>query len=273
MLPLQHFILLICCCFLTCSALQCLTNCSHTFTFDTPFTVPSKCNQLASAGKCRVDITFWYYLQEYVVSFQAVSSNTIISTDNQRSTMIEIKQNISYFFYYGISHTCNDRDYCSQEFTPAAVREIIDRQINYVSIVNELRPLVLAAIQPTNNTNLDCFDSNGNVQQCATETNHITCVISDKLIENEINRSCTNDIHVKLGYLNISDSGSYAEFNINCNRPLCNGQSTLKAVKDIMFKYDVTRTPEGRLNNGSQFTKISAWLMMIMIVSLLTNLK
>lgn len=268
MIPFQRFILLICCCFLTCNALQCLTNCWHTYNFTTPFNVPSQCNQVVSAGKCRVDFTFWYYLQEYVVDFNAESSNTIISTDNQRTTMIEIKQNVSYLFYYGISHACQNKDYCSQDFAQAAVREIIDRKINYISIVNELWPLVLAVSQSANSTDLDCFDSNGNVRQCVTATNYGTCTISDKLTENQIIRSCDNDMHATLSYLSISDSGSDATSNINCNRPLCNEYSALKAIKDIMFKYKVTKTPEGRLNNGSQFIKnicLALWWLWLLV--------
>ncbi|CAF1048657.1 unnamed protein product [Adineta steineri] len=272
MLLIQRFILLIGCCFLNCNALQCSTNCSYTFNFDTPFNVPSRCNQQVSAEKCRVQLTFWYYLQEYVVNFEAEPSKTIISTDNQRTTMIEIKPTESFFFYYGISHTCTNGDNCAQEFAQIAVYEIIERQINYLAIVNELRPLILTAPQSANDSDLACFNSNENVQQCAIANIHGTCTISDKLIENEIIQSCSNDMHTKLSYLNISDSGSHATFNINCNRPLCNGQLTLKAVKDIMFKYNVTLSPQGRLNNGSQFIKISSGLMMIIVVTILINL-
>ena len=34
---------------------------------------------------------------------------------------------------------------------------------------------------------------------------------------------------------------------VGCNRSLCNDNSTLKAVKDIMLKYNVTVTLDGRL--------------------------
>ncbi|CAF1287145.1 unnamed protein product [Rotaria magnacalcarata] len=166
---------------------------------------------------------------------------------------------------YDIHHGCTDRNDCAQDFARATITEMIKRKINYLSIISELRPLVSADSQSQNTTNLVCFDSKETASQCATATNLGSCVISDKLIENEIIYYCNNDIHAKLGYLNISDSGSYATFDIHCNRPLCNGQLALKAGKDILFKYGLTKTPEGRLNSSSQLIKISVWL----IISLL----
>ncbi|CAF1509594.1 unnamed protein product [Didymodactylos carnosus] len=168
---------------------------------------------------------------------------------------------------YDIHHVCKDRGDCAQEFARTTITEMLKRQINYLSIVSELRPLVLVDPQSPNNTDLVCFDPKENVRQCAIATNRGSCVISDKLTENEITRYCNNDMQAMLGYLNISDLGSSATFDVHCTRPLCNGHLTLKAVKDILFKYGLTKTPEGRLNNGSQCIKISIWL----IVSLLTN--
>ncbi|UJR11764.1 hypothetical protein I4U23_015945 [Adineta vaga] len=265
MLLFQRFILLICCCFLTCNALHCITNCSHTFSFDTPFNVPSQCNQMVSANKCRLDIIFWYYLQEYVVAFKAEPSNTIISADNQHNIVINILPTTSYYFKYAIHYACTERSDCVQDFARITITEMLARQINYLSVVSELRPLVSVDPQSPNNSNLICFDSKENLHQCANRTNPGSCFISDKLTENEIIRYCDNGPQAKLGYLNISDSGSHATFDVHCNRSLCNEHSTLKAVKDILFKYRLTKTPDGRLNNDSQFIKLSVWLIVILL--------
>ncbi len=60
------------------------------------------------------------------------------------------------------------------------------------------------------------------------------------------------------------------EFNFQCNRSLCNDQSTLRDVKRIMFKYNITKTLDGRLNHGSRFI-LSISLLIMMIFSLLFN--
>ncbi|CAF3631270.1 unnamed protein product [Rotaria socialis] len=265
MLPFKCFILLICYCFLACNALQCITNCSYTLSFGIPFDVPVQCSQVASAGKCHVVVTFWYYLQEYVVTLNAGSSNTISSSDNQRHAMFEVRPTDSYYFKYDIHHACKDRNDCAQDFARAAITEMIQRKIDYQSIISELRPLVSADSQSENTTNLVCFDSEETTSQCAVATNLGSCVIADKLIEKEITYYCNTGMHARLGYLNISDSGSFATFDIHCNQSLCNELSTLKAAKSILFKYGLTETPEGRLNNSSQLIKISVWL----IISLL----
>jgi hypothetical protein len=223
---------------------------------------------VASAGKCRVEFTFWYYLQEYVVAFTAEPSDTIISTDNQRHSMFEVRQNMSYYFKYDIHHVCKDRNDCAQDFARTTITEMLTRQINYLSIITEVRPLVLIDPQSPNTTDLACFDAKENVGQCAVPTKGGSCVISDNLLENGITSYCKNDTRTSLAYLNITDTGSYATFDVHCDRPLCNGQTTLKAAKDILFKYGLTKTPEGRLNNGSQFIKISIWLIVSLLIIL-----
>ncbi len=51
---------------------------------------------------------------------------------------------------------------------------------------------------------------------------------------------------------------------MHCNRTLCNGNSTLKAVKELMFKYNITKTLDGRLNDDGSTFIISISLIIIM---------
>jgi hypothetical protein len=62
------------------------------------------------------------------------------------------------------------------------------------------------------------------------------------------------------------DLGNYASFSIKCNRSLCNGPVTSQAVKEIVFKYNITKTIEGRLNNGLCLSLSSIFLIFNMIL-------
>jgi hypothetical protein len=68
-------------------------------------------------------------------------------------------------------------------------------------------------------------------------------------------------------YINTHHSdANYASFNVHCNRSLCNTQSTLQAAKELMFKYNVIKTPDERLDGSRLIISTSLTIMMIFLL-------
>jgi len=150
--------------------------------------------------------------------------------------------------------------------------EILQKQFNFHEIINELRPLILSSPLTSNNSILTCYDSKENVGQCGTTAKHGLCIISHEIVRN---RSCIAEVKADEVPVSIYQYSNYASFDVHCNRSLCNNNSILQNVKDIMFKYNVTTALDGRLVEsiegcGSKLMA-SILLMIIMIFGLLSD--
>jgi hypothetical protein len=253
-------------------ALQCTTNCSYTLNLTSPFVIPESCNQTVSAGRCKFQLTVWYNNNYSKVAFTAESS-TYISNEHLHS-MLQIADDSSVALSYSLDYECKDKDNCAKEFARNKASDILKRpKINYRAIHTELMPL-LSSLPSTGNVDLQCFNSNENVRQCAIATKRGVCEASHQLIEKKATtRSCDNELKGSEKYVSMYDSGKYAVFSIKCNRSLCNGPMTMQAVKEIMFKYNVTKTMEGRLNSGLRRTLSSTFRMLIIVYLLLNQLQ
>jgi hypothetical protein len=186
--------------------------------------------------------------------------------------VLELDSFGSNTLFYSSNHECKNKDDCAREFAINNAPEILRQPIiDYKSIAAELKPLLLAA-PSAENTDLVCFDSNENIRQCSISTIYGECKSSDYLTEKKkIIRSCDNEKYGLKKYVSIYDSGSFSTFDFQCNRSLCNGHMTMEAVKNIMFKYNVTKTMEGRLKNNSLKLKLSKIILMLIIICLLLN--
>ena len=123
--------------------------------------------------------------------------------------------------------------------------------IDCKSIAFELKPLLISS-PSAENSDLVCFSSDANIRQCSIATRPGECKLSDHLTKkNEITYTCDNEKYGFKKYVSIYDSGKYATFDFQCNRSLCNGHMTMEEVKKILFKYNVTKTLEGRLRSHS----------------------
>ncbi|CAF1294018.1 unnamed protein product [Rotaria sp. Silwood1] len=124
---------------------------------------------------------------------------------------------------------------------------------------------------------INCYDSNENERQCGTLAQRGSCVISHNIFQDKIDRSCDDKMLSSLVSVNIIQSPSSATFIVYCNQALCNTNSTLQKVKDIMFQYNVTATSDGRLidveyvGNYESKLMISIPLMIMIIFGLLSN--
>lgn len=181
-----------------------------------------------------------------------------MSIDTDRSSNIVVGDNRHKFdmslsgglFLYEIHYACKNTDDCARDWITKATNEILPRQLNISAIVNELIPLLLNSSPTANNAILECYDSNSNISKCGTAEQHGVCFITHSMETglDSIKHQCIYTPAIKLTSVSIFQSDYSANFYVGCNRSsLCNDNSTLKAVKKLMFEYNVTATLDGRL--------------------------
>jgi hypothetical protein len=254
--------------FLPCHALQCTTNCSYTYNLTEPFNIPDRCNQIVSAGKCVAYLRFSYDTQTYNVQFLVSSSIYVSGADNTRSAYLNLVSTTSPDLQYKISYECKNKDDCARDLARNGANDMLQRRLQFREIVNEVTPLILSPSNASNNYNLICYDSNDNEFQCGTSAKPALCIISDIFHQNAMNRSCAVPMQPNEVFVSMYQSESnYGTFDVQCNRSLCNVIQTLQAVKNVMFKYNVTITSDGRLmENGSMINYGSKLMICVLFV-------
>jgi hypothetical protein len=248
-------------------ALQCTTNCSFSLSVNEPFEIPDHCNQMTSAAICESRISIWSSIYLYI-TLDASTSNTGGGDSYYASVGLSSYGSITYS--YSIDHRCNNKDDCGREFAMNKIPSILNRPaIDLEALKNELSPLLSSNLSLAV-ADLLCFDSNQNVRQCAVVSKPGVCESSDLISKRtKTTRSCNRDSIEIFGaepYIGMFDMGSYVSFSIKCNRSLCNGPMTSQAVKEILFKYNITKTLDGRLNNGFRLSLSSLFLMLNIII-------
>lgn len=245
------------------SALVCTTNCSFLYNLSTPFSVPDRCNQLISAGKCTGNIAFWYDHGFYQVFLRADPSSSIDPSENDRYVVLDLAVVSLSTFSYSIDRACTDRDDCARHLITDVANEMLKKNYDYLAALDDLKPLITAPSSIFQDSNLQCYDSNETIRTCSTSPQTSSCVIIDKINEKKLSMTCETQLYAGNAYVSIYQSTiDDASFDVHCNRSLCNTRSTLDAVKDVVFKYGITVTPDGRLTNGSTAV-ISTWLLII----------
>ncbi len=249
-------------------ALQCTTNCYFSITFGSLFEIPEKCNETVSAKRCEVYLSISYDFNYTFVMISAVPYNSAL--DDTHHAMVQLTEYGSIIFSYSITRYCNKKDDCARELAFTSMFEILNRPfINYQGMKDELFSL-LSSNFSMGNTDVTCFDSNENVRECGIGTKPGVCQLNQQLIGRKtLTRSCDNKLLIKYQDINIYDSGNLASFTITCNRSLCNGPMTFQAVKELMFKYNITKTIDGRLNHGLRLSL--SYSIFILLISLLIS--
>ncbi len=239
--------------------------------------IPNECNQLISAGKCLATLRLWYNRGEYDVSLQADPSSFIDSFDNTRDVLLQILTNFEYITY-DINRACNDTDDCARDLIKNGTNEMLQRQVNYTGIMDEIRPLISGPSLTPDDPNLNCYDSNQNISPCGTSIKPGSCIILNAILKKTMSVRCDTSAAIGNAYISIDQSdNNYASFNVHCNRSLCNSHSTLQTAKELMFKYSITATLDGRLvdtgtivNDGSKLM-VSILLMIMIFLGLLSD--
>lgn len=236
--------------FYSSSALRCTTNCSFSADFTTPFSIPDHCDQLIEAEKCVGNVAFWFNLDKYNVNLEADdSSSSMGPEENRHSVLLDLSSNTPGFFSHSIDRACNDRDDCARDLITDMTNEMLQRDYNHTTILAELQPLISDSIVTPYDYELQCYNSQHNVEECGTPLAMGSCLIINKISHNKISLQCNTeifprDIHVII-YEEIHDH--CATLHIQCNGSLCNTRSTLREVKEVLYRHGVTVTPDGRL--------------------------
>ncbi|CAF0715209.1 unnamed protein product [Adineta steineri] len=245
-------------------ALQCTTDCYFQSNLSTTFEIPKSCNQIILAKNCGIRMSFSYSPYYSSLSFNLQHSN--YSLGDFYSASVELSDGGSFDFYYSIDHTCNHKDDCAIEFANNNIRNILRRlDFNHADLIRELSPLLSTNVS-IETSDVACFDSNERVRQCGIVTKPGLCQAAQQLTgRQKTNRTCNYESYRGEKSVSIYDFGSFASFSITCNRSLCNGPMTQQAIKEIMFKYNITKTIGGRLNNGLRLSLSSTFLLSIIV--------
>ncbi|UJR14439.1 hypothetical protein I4U23_001436 [Adineta vaga] len=136
--------------------------------------------------------------------------------------------------------------------------EILKQTYGANATIQELLPLATRSPLSSNNTDLVCFTSINTVQQCAIVKKIDICVILHQFNQkNSITHSCDRNETTGSPVVTIYHSDTYSSFKLDCHQPFHNGDLTFAPIKDIVYKYNVTKTRHGRLVNHSSTFVIS----------------
>ncbi|CAF1390606.1 unnamed protein product [Adineta ricciae] len=246
------------------SALQCTVDCSFKSDLDTPFEIPKSCNQSQSSIQCAFRMSYWYHRYYSYLSFEIGQANG--SSGMYHSTGVRFSNDGSLSFDYSVSHLCDHSDDCAIEFATKTMSGLLQRlKFNYTTLGEELWPL-LASSSPIEDADLSCFDSDENIRQCGLVTRPGICQGAQRLRRNSrTNRGCNNQLYGNDKSVTAYDFGNFGSFEIRCNRSLCNGPLTFQAVKDVMFKYNITKTVDGQLSQGIRHSLSFIFVILIII--------
>ena len=257
----KTYILLFLLSFWSCEALQCTTNCSYSYNSSTSFIYPEKCNQIVSAGKCRANLAFLFDTQDYFFSLSSSSTSTVFASNNQRRGLLQISsQSRKVWFSHYVDIECKDKDDCARDLAIKISNELTQRKYDFSKLVNQLEEYMIG---PKQIRRLNCYDSNEKGQLCAELPTQGSCVLENQIKSNKMTRSCRIASGKPEISIRMHQDSTIATFELLCHRDLCNTKGTLNAVKEILFRNNITQTPDGRLT-GSTF-QISFFLLLSMI--------
>ena len=242
------------------SSIQCLTDCSNTLgNLSSPLIIPSTCNQTVTAASCQIFLIIDYIQGSLFYSFTTFS---FIPVDKETNSIIfRFNPNNSTSFTSQFTYACYDKDNCSSIYAKTFNYSIYNHQL----LRTELESLLVSRT----NDDVACFYSKQDIRQCKIPTIQGACSYSQVLLGNKrLTQSCTNTNDSLVNQIQIYDSYRSAKFDYQCNRSLCNGYLTASELKRILFKYNVTKTLDGRLllNTSARLTYSFFILLIICIL-------
>ncbi|CAF1398154.1 unnamed protein product [Adineta steineri] len=191
------------------------------------------------------------------------SASTIYNSNNQRRGKLQVMDSTTISFTHYVDIACKDKDDCAKDLAIKITNEILQRRVDFSKILNELAPFMIGPPLTMQNRQLNCYNSKEKAEVCVEYPDQGSCALENTITKNKLTRSCQPSRHQPEISIRMYQDPSTATFDILCTRNLCNTQSTLNSIKDILFRYNVTQTPDGRLT-GSRF-QVSAFLILIMI--------
>ncbi|UJR29181.1 hypothetical protein I4U23_010395 [Adineta vaga] len=250
------------------STLQCTINCSFKSELNSLFEIPNSCNETSLSKLCTFRMSYWYHKYYSYLSFDFDRSNS--SSVKYYSTSIRLADDGSIGFDYTISHQCDQTDDCAMKFAKTNIPNLLRRlNFNYTDLRDELWPLLVSKTS-IDDVDLSCFDSKANIRQCALVKKPGLCQATQQLRgRKRMDRSCNQQLFSNEKTVSMFDFGSFANLELKCNRSLCNGPMTFDTVKEILFKYNITKTIDGQLNQGIRCYSLSFLVFVLISIHLL----
>lgn len=203
--------------------LECLTNCTiGPLSFGQPFRIPyGECSQRISKNLCSISLKFNYQQQTYVAQFGTypISNDYIYITNGP-------------YLSYTIDYTCSDESDCVISYAEFLYDEMVSRNYNAERIYGQI---ALYIENPSRDEPLRCYDMKNEIITCLPDE---ICSLEYNQNENQIQaRGCVTSDLVRIAFY---DSGSFAYFDIHCDKDLCNDILTYSYIQTIFVNNDLT---------------------------------
>lgn len=230
-------------------ALQCVSNCSITNAFGVPFTIPDgQCQQRASLDDCGVSIDFRYDQRQYTVKF-----------DNNWLASDYIYISPASYFSYEIRYVCSKDTNCVVSYAQSRVPEMVARNYSAESINRELEQYIR---NPARNGPIQCYDLSMNNITCDAKSR---CHMKFDMKEKKVTERGCDSLLGSLTTVYLFDGNALPSLTVDCNRDICNDDTTLTQVKGVLHKYGLTNA-DGRMIAGATKGFLSSLLMVLSLL-------
>ena len=216
-------------------ALECLTNCTvGPFSFSQPFYIPyGQCLQRVSKNYCSISLKFNYKEQTYVAHFETypITNDFIYVTSGP-------------YLSYTIDYTCSNDASCAASYAEDLYDEMVSRNSDAARIYGQIALYIenSAREQP-----LRCYDLNNEIVTCLPDE---MCSLEYNQNDNRIqSRGCVMSDVARIAFY---DSGTFAYFDVHCEKDLCNDMLTFSQIQTIFTNNDLTDS-NGRKRSNSAF--------------------
>ncbi|CAF1591977.1 unnamed protein product [Rotaria sp. Silwood1] len=130
---------------------------------------------------------------------------------------------------------------------------MVGRNYNAQRIYQQIAPLIE---NPFRNGSIQCYDEKNQIGLCSS--NQVCAFIFDQKGNKVKSRGCALNTQ---GKVSVYDGDSYTQFDIECNRPLCNTDETFQQIKTILIEHRLIDVNGRRIAAGTK--QMISYLLMI----------
>ena len=216
--------------------IQCISNCTiNDIKFDEKFSLPDgQCPERVSESDCTVRVNFNYHDRRYSVEL-----------GKQRSTADFIYISSKPHLSYTINHYCSNDTDCVFKDLQKKIDRMVSRSYKSDEIYEQLLPLIKDS---SREGPLKCYNIKDEIVECSEKE---ICGLSYDQKEKQIRaRGCDVGDEPRVF---IYDADYFTALHVDCNRDLCNDETTLTSIKNLLAKNGLTDA-DGRhiVSNGIQ---------------------
>lgn len=216
--------------------IQCISNCTiNDIKFGEKFSLPDgQCPERVSESDCTVRVNFNYHDRRYSVEL-----------GKQRSTADFIYISSKPHLSYTINHYCSNQSDCVFKDLQQKIDRMVSRAYNSDQIYEQLSPLIKGSLREGP---LKCYNIKDEVVECSEKE---ICGLSYDQDKKKIRaRGCDVGDEARVF---IYDADYFSALHVDCDRDLCNDETTLTSIKDLLVKNGLTDADGRRIvSNGIQ---------------------